>query len=149
MVDAARDTATTGADRRRRWTVLATLLGSAALLVVVWRFDPDRAPFYPPCWFHRITGLHCPGCGTTRCLHALLHGDLAQAAANNVLSLALLPVVLAWLCVRLTESMWGVRLPRLHFPRWFGWVVAGALLVFWILRNVPLFPCTLLAPHRP
>ncbi|MEY2693731.1 MAG: hypothetical protein RL142_79 [Actinomycetota bacterium] len=38
-----------------------------------------------PCLFHAATGLLCPGCGTTRSLTALLHGDVATALAFNPL----------------------------------------------------------------
>lgn len=33
---------------------------------------------YPPCTFHEITGLSCPGCGGTRAFIALLHGDIMK-----------------------------------------------------------------------
>lgn len=38
-----------------------------------------------PCLFHASTGLLCPGCGTTRSLTALIHGDLAAAFSFNQL----------------------------------------------------------------
>lgn len=38
-----------------------------------------------PCLFHAATGLLCPGCGTTRSLTALIHGDVAGAFAFNQL----------------------------------------------------------------
>src|SRR5262249_14490547 len=79
----------------RRWLILAAAVIPAAL-VVLYCVPPGSGAPYPPCWFHSLTGLHCPGCGATRCLHALLHGDLAQAAAFNVLFLVSLPFLLAW-----------------------------------------------------
>ena len=32
----------------------------------------------PPCTFHRVTGLSCPGCGGTRAFISLLHGDIRK-----------------------------------------------------------------------
>lgn len=32
-----------------------------------------------PCLFHTLTGFYCPGCGGTRALAALLHGNLAES----------------------------------------------------------------------
>lgn len=32
----------------------------------------------PPCTFHRITGLSCPGCGGTRAFISFLHGDIRK-----------------------------------------------------------------------
>src|SRR5262245_47866310 len=89
--------------RRRRRRRLALLAAAAlpAAAFSLYLVPPGAGPFYPVCPLYALTGLHCPGCGATRCLHALLHGDLAQAAAYNVLFLAALPflvvlVLRAW-----------------------------------------------------
>jgi hypothetical protein len=108
-------------------------------------FDPNSAhsPF-PPCLFHAVTGLYCPGCGTTRALHALVHGNLPQAMAMNplaVLLLAIAPFALGW---RL-----GWRPAWLQVPiRWLSepklWLVL--LPAYWIARNLPWWPFSWLAP---
>src|SRR2546421_11472933 len=51
------------------------LVGAAVLF---W-FEPTQHAFYPICAFHRTTGLLCPGCGSLRALHQLLHGQVAAA----------------------------------------------------------------------
>src|SRR5436190_19023711 len=82
--------------RRRRLLLLAAAVVLPPLLVVLYRFPPAQTGWYPGCLFHRLTGLHCPGCGGTRCAHALLHGDLPQALAYHVLFPFLLPFLLFW-----------------------------------------------------
>ena len=47
------------------------------------------------CPFHAITGWWCPGCGGTRAMLALLHGDVAGAWRDNALALTLFPLALA------------------------------------------------------
>jgi hypothetical protein len=42
----------------------------------------------PPCAFRAITGCPCPACGATRCVLALLHGRIAEAAGWNPLVFA-------------------------------------------------------------
>lgn len=37
----------------------------------------------PPCMFHTLTGFSCPGCGCTRAVIALLHGDILQSLCYN------------------------------------------------------------------
>lgn len=39
----------------------------------------DRASAEPVCFWHRLTGLPCPTCGTTRALRALFDGHIADA----------------------------------------------------------------------
>ena len=68
----------------RRLLLLAALGVTAMLLCLR---SPHQPGHYPPCPVAALTGLHCPGCGTLRGLHALLHGDLLQAFAAMVLSL--------------------------------------------------------------
>ena len=34
---------------------------------------------FPPCLFHLATGYYCPGCGGTRAITALLHGQILNS----------------------------------------------------------------------
>ena len=58
---------------------------SAAAIGAVGYLTLWPVQFRIPCLFHAATGLLCPGCGTTRSLTALIHGDLATAFAFNQL----------------------------------------------------------------
>ena len=125
-------------------------LASAAIAVGagVWllrNFDPNAAssPF-PPCMFHAFTGLYCIGCGLTRALHALVHGDVAGALGMNplgVLLLGLVPLMLAWgrgWQPRLLQPVMAVAMQ----PKLWLWVLPG----YWVARNLPWVPFSLLAP---
>ncbi|GAB6195493.1 DUF2752 domain-containing protein [Lysobacter xanthus] len=123
-------------------TALAVAAVGAWLL---WNFDPSAAgSLFPPCLFRLATGLYCPGCGMTRMLHALVHGDVARAASMNVLALAGLPVLgtLAlneWSGRTLLQGRWRAAVYNGKF-----WIAAA--LVFMLLRNLPWPPFTALAP---
>src|ERR1043165_9106754 len=91
-----RRSATTGLMNRR------TLTGAASVAVlaglgVVYQFPPAEYSFYPRCLIYTTTHWLCPGCGSTRALHALLHGDVQSALHYNALFTVLAPFVLAWL----------------------------------------------------
>src|SRR5258708_136292 len=80
----------------RPWRIALVLFAAVAIPVgvsIVYTFPPSQYHFYPRCIFYSVTGLHCAGCGATRCVGALLHGDLEQAFAYNPLFLVLLPYI--------------------------------------------------------
>ena len=125
---------------------ITVLLCGAALLYHV---DPSSGRL-PRCVFHSLTSLHCPGCGSTRAIHALLHGDVATAMRFNPLTLP----ALALLGVAYFRWVWRIFTGSTDRGGHFGarvrpaWLLALAifLCLFWIARNVPIYPLTLLAP---
>src|SRR5512140_1540078 len=68
------------------------LLGTAAALVL-FSLDPATVGIYPVCYFHRLTGLQCPGCGGLRAAHQLLHGHVVAALRLNAFLVLCLPFV--------------------------------------------------------
>lgn len=54
------------------------------------------------CIFHSVFGFECPGCGMTRALSALVHGDAASALRYNRLVLVVFPL----LCVVVAKMIW-------------------------------------------
>ncbi|HEY2341479.1 MAG TPA: DUF2752 domain-containing protein [Chthoniobacteraceae bacterium] len=47
----------------------------------------------PPCTFHLITGQPCPGCGATRAMRQLMHGNLLGALHFNPLAVCMAAAV--------------------------------------------------------
>jgi hypothetical protein len=115
---------------------------------ILYTYAPAENTFYPGCAFNRATGLHCPGCGATRCVHALLHLDFAQALAWNPLFVVMAPFLLFGL-VRMAFQLWtGRRAPGINWPRWGTRAILWLMLTYWVVRNIPYEPFTLLAPHK-
>jgi hypothetical protein len=109
-----------------RWALSATCISAiAAGAVILYRFDPATAHFYPHCVFHDLTGLQCPGCGTTRALHHLLHGDVAGAFRLNAMLFLGLPFGIAATASR-----------RVATHPLTGWVALGVTVAWWIGRNL-------------
>jgi len=74
-----------GAEDRGLALVLALGALSAAALAP---FLPWLASFVPGCPLHALTGVPCPGCGTTRAALALARGDVPAAFGWNPLAAA-------------------------------------------------------------
>jgi hypothetical protein len=147
VVDLQKQAPRMGLLRRR----LLTATIAAMLLVgagVLYHFPPTEGSFYPRCLFHLATGFHCPGCGATRCVYALVHGDLPQALAYNLLLLLYLP----YLAATAFNACWHAVVGRPAFcgrlPSWAIMATAILLMVYWVVRNLPFAPFTFLAPHQ-
>jgi Protein of unknown function (DUF2752) len=128
------------------WAALGilALVGAAILLR---QGGPNGLAWFPGCTFHRLTGLNCPGCGMTRAAHATLHGRFGEAFRFNPVGMILLP--LAFVGVGLETLGWirGKPLPfRLNVGAAGAWAIVWIVLGFWILRNLPWWPFTLLSP---
>ncbi len=63
--------------------------------IVLFFFDPATTGFYPPCLFKTIFGHACPGCGSLRAMHQLLHGNVAAAWALNPMVMIVGPLAVA------------------------------------------------------
>ena len=83
-------------------------------------------------------------------MHCLLHGRVADAASRNVLALVLLPVAAYAAIIDLTKlrpirvGRREVVLPALPYRT--PLVVLMVVLVYWVARNLPWYPFSLLAP---
>jgi hypothetical protein len=122
------------------------MTAAMAAAVMLYLRNPAGSHFYPPCPFHLLTGLYCPGCGSLRAIHQLLHGRLVAAFGLNPLMLVLLPFVLYGLAVRFVRSVTGRRLPDIELSQRGIWILLGVIIAYWILRNLPVYPFTLFAP---
>lgn len=123
----------------RRSVVHAGALGAVAVVTVAYRYDPATAPFFPPCLFHVLTGLHCPGCGSLRAFHALLHGDVPRALSLNPLATAIMPFLFVGIVLEVRRFTSGSVPPGIRLPAWSIRALAMLIVVFGVLRNVPAF----------
>ena len=110
---------------------------AAALYVAA--LDPSSSGTFPACAFRSVTGWWCPGCGLTRATHDLLHGDLAEAFADNALVVPVLAMLIltwgAWLGHSLgRRPAW---ISRAAPAAWAGLAIVA--LAFAILRNLAPF----------
>jgi hypothetical protein len=98
----------------------------------------------PACPFKALTGWDCPGCGSTRMLHALLHGNPAAAARYNALAIPAAAFLL-WRYGRWSRDRWVGRPSReLRAHPAALWGLLVVVLAWGVLRNLPFVPFTAL-----
>jgi hypothetical protein len=122
-----------------RTLLLAGMLAlGAAGVLYYFLFDPNKFSIFPPCLFHQLTGLDCPGCGAQRAFHQLLHGHLIAAIRLNVMFVFSLPLF-AWMGTRFLMRQWNGQPGNLQFKWWSLYFAAWIL--FGVLRNLPFPVC--------
>jgi hypothetical protein len=130
-------------ERLKVAAIAAAACGVAALLFFT---DPATATVYPFCVFHALTGLYCPGCGSLRCLHQLLHGHFIEALDLNPLTVMLLPFLGYAFVSHARQTLRGKAARHAPLPAIWIWLLLAIVLAFWVLRNIPAYPFSLLAP---
>lgn len=116
---------------RRRFIELLIVLAAGIALAVYALFDPTQWGFFPRCMFKSLTGLDCPGCGSQRAIHALLHGDIGAAWGFNPLLLLSLPVLLLLAMPDRVEAA-----KRLKRSVWLPRILLVVVTVWWVVRNL-------------
>ena len=122
-------------------------MGAAAAggLVLLYLRHPSYYPI-PQCPFYALTGWYCPGCGTLRGLHFLLHGQLATAFRFNPLAILLLPYI-GIACGRQALALLGPsRSTGPAVSRTIERLLVATILAFVVVRNLPFGAFDMLRP---
>lgn len=129
-----------------RTAYLGLALLAAAGLALLYAIDPRQPGRFPVCPFLGLTGCYCPGCGTLRSLHVLLHGDVVSALGYNPLAVLSLPFIV-YSYVAGAARAFSIPAPRPVFVHHrLIWALFAGVVSFWVLRNIPIEPLTALAP---
>jgi len=126
--------------------IIIGVLAFFGVLALYIYWSPSETNIFPKCPFYSVTGIYCPGCGSQRAAHQILNGHIFEGITRNYL-IGLLAIVLVYQAlVFIINNVLNKRITNLlHKSK----VASGILIVvilFWILRNINMFPFTELAP---
>lgn len=131
---------------RSRWLRILVGIGAPLLalggLFYLYRYG---SPFV--CVFYQWTGFYCPGCGAGRALFSMVHGDFLVALHYNAFFLLAFPFVAYYLIkqyIRFVFRKDPLPFFQIGLSAYNG--IMLLVLLFWVLRNIPVFPFSLLAP---
>lgn len=101
-------------------------------------FDPATGLAFPKCPFKTLTGLECPGCGSQRAVHHLLHLNLWAAMKENLLMVVSIPYIVVGLAIDFggTKSFKAQRIRSKYFGSTAAITVLVTIIIFWIVRNI-------------
>ena len=129
---------------------LTIIIGIPVILlagaVTLFFLDPSKHTFFPKCAFHMATGYSCPGCGSSRALYQLIHGNVLEALRLN-------PGIIFLLGMGVTDFgryIYSIKLSE-PFHTLFANIglVIGlvvGMLLYAVVRNLPWAPFDGLAP---
>jgi hypothetical protein len=137
-----------GIGQTRRPVVGAVLVTAivAAAAVFFYFVNPSSVVFLPRCPLYMRTGLYCPGCGATRAVHEILHGHWQAALRLNALFTLSLPCLAVFVLYRWAGPRWGWSAKVVQWRPYWTWLLAAVIVVFGVVRNIPVYPFTLLIP---
>ena len=69
----------------------------------------------PSCYLYELTGIYCPGCGCTRAVYALIHGDVILSLKQNPLVIVSLAALFV-LYIELVFRAFGKKLRGFDDP---------------------------------
>ncbi|MBR1959437.1 MAG: DUF2752 domain-containing protein [Bacteroidales bacterium] len=122
--------------RKRIFIVVSMIICGIAAAVVYGMFDPAESAFFPKCPFLLLTGgLRCPGCGSQRAIHSLLHLEFKEAFLYNPLVIISIPFLILLAAAALVKE---------SRPGFYNKVNSSLLsktllviiIVWWIVRNI-------------
>lgn len=117
--------------RKYIWGAVLLLLAA----YVYYSYDPSHSELFPKCPFLTLTGWKCPGCGSQRALHQLMHGNIVGAFQYNAMMVCAIPAVLILLLAEWKRCRWPHFYSLVNHP-WVVLAVAILAITWWIGRNI-------------
>lgn len=116
------------------WGLFFLLLGTLGG-IVYFNFILPNIPVIP-CVLHELLGIYCPGCGGTRAIISLLHGDIIHSLWYH-------PMVLYGAVIfggfMLSHTLAKLHVPKIKGWRFHNWYLYGAIILVaanCLLKNI-------------
>ncbi len=109
--------------------------------------NPNNVNFFPKCPLYVTTGIYCPGCGSQRATHQLLHLNILGVLQQNILYFFGVLLIGYNLIVISLNLFFKKHIYNYIYHPKTPIIILIIVIVFWILRNIPYYPFNLLAPN--
>lgn len=125
---------------------IGLLIGFTGLAALFFVLDPAKHEIFPRCLFNSLAGYYCPGCGSQRAVHSLFHLDFAGVVSQNFLFIPAFLLILYHCLHPVLNRQLHWKLPNIFYFKNTPWIIFGVVIAFWVLRNLPFYPFSVLAP---
>ncbi len=130
----------------KRLLIALSLLVLGVIMVFYFNYNPSDYNLFPKCPFYTMTGLYCPGCGSQRAIHQILHGHILKGLSHNFLIILLIFVLSCDAIILLMNSILKRKLKNILHKPIITYLILALVILFWFLRNIDLYPFSILAP---
>ncbi len=113
-------------------------------LIYIYFVPPTEGGVHIVCPTKQFLHLNCVGCGMTRFVYFIMKGDFMQALSYNFFGPFLLLVLLVIYFYFLRWSFFDKQIPKI--PTWLAWTFLVFVIVYSVLRNLPIEEFRFLAP---
>ena len=120
------------------------LIGVIAFLY--FSINPSEIGFFPKCPLYSTTGVYCPGCGSQRAMHDILHLNIKGVIGHNLLFLLGLLIVIYHFIIEGITLFSKTKVNNILYHPKTPIILLIIIIIYWILRNIPYYPFILLAP---
>ena len=124
-------------------SIVIMLLG---VLSLYFFWSPSEYDFFPKCPFYFLSGIYCAGCGSQRAIHQIINGQVINGIRHNYLLLLVFGVLTYKATIFVLNQVYN----KTHFDIFHKPIATKIILVlvllFWVLRNIRVFPFIELAP---
>ncbi len=120
-------------------TYLITFSLVAIGLVYLYFFNPANADgTFFSCPLYATTGLQCPGCGSQRATHELLHLHFKEAFTLNPLFVLGLPLIIFGFYLEIVKpkSAFLLKVNNIFFSTPMLYILIAVVVLFTIIRNI-------------
>jgi len=93
-----------------------------------------------------MTGIYCAGCGSQRALHQLLHLNFKQMLDYNALFALGFFVILYNFSIKAINHLFNKEYYNYIYHPKTPMIIGVFVILFWILRNIDMYPFSILAP---
>lgn len=122
-----------------KWIIVSVVFTTLTFLYTY--IDPATSSIFPKCPLYASTGIKCPGCGSQRALHQIIHLDFITAFHFNPLLVLSLPYILltAYLDVKKNKTSREMKLRNVLFGVKTMYIILTVIILYWIFRNIYSF----------
>lgn len=128
--------------KRSRSLQFAVITAPVILIIILIYFRDSiiyLGSLLPRCPFYSLTGYYCPGCGNTRSVIHLLHGDLIGSLRYNIAPVTL-TIIAFLLYLELITYAFGKYKKILTRNSHFWFTFLGLAILYFVIRNfIPNF----------